>query len=141
MLKKLLVAGMVFSAIVSLSAQTKDFRPKFDKSGMKGYVTTQANPWFPFNKPRIHALGGPNYARKEFLGGNVWGQGLQIMQNYGFDVVYIEINDGLWYKTLVGVLKQAKDMNLKIKIGRQINGAAVAVQPRQRSDCPEFILE
>ncbi|MBR2440173.1 MAG: hypothetical protein IKB25_08275 [Lentisphaeria bacterium] len=117
MLKKLLVAGMVFSAIVSLSAQTKDFRPKFDKSGMKGYVTTQANPWFPFNKPRIHALGGPNYARKEFLGGNVWGQGLQIMQNYGFDVVYIEINDGLWYKTLVGVLKQAKDMNLKIKIG------------------------
>ena len=84
---------------------------------MKGNITTQANPWFPFNKPRIHALGGPNYAMKEFTGNNIWGQGLKIMQDYGFDAVYIEINDGAWYHTLVAVLKQAKEMNLKIKLG------------------------
>ena len=117
MLKKISLLAAALSAVFSLTAQTKDFRPKFDKSGMKGNITTQANPWFPFNKPRIHALGGPNYAAKEFIGNNVWGQGLEVMQNYGFDVVYIEINDGAWYHTLVAALKQAKEMNLKIKLG------------------------
>ena len=55
----------LFSAAIILSAQ--DYRPKFDKSGAKGYITTQANPWFPFAKERIHNLGGPNYAMKDFF--------------------------------------------------------------------------
>ena len=113
---KLALYGLLFSSIL-LNAQVKDLRPKFDKSGSKGFVTTQVNPWFTFAKPKIHALGGPNYAMKDYVGKNLWAQGLKVMEDYGFDVAYIEINDGGWYHTYVAMLKQAKEMNLKIKLG------------------------
>ena len=108
---------VVLLCCVLLNAQQKDYRPKFDKSGMKGNITTQVNPWFGFNKIKIHGLGGPNYAMKDFTGKNIWAQGFKQMEEYGFDVGYLEINDGAWYHTLVAILKQAKEMNLKIKFG------------------------
>ena len=76
-------------AAVSLFAQAKDFRPKFDKSGVKGAITTQANPWFPFAKERIHALGGPNYAMKDYSkSSKVWMDGFRELEKLGVDVVY-----------------------------------------------------
>lgn len=102
---------------LSLYAKNADFRPKFDKKDVKGVVAAHVNPWFPFNKPRIHSLGGPNYAQKVFEGTNVWGQGFKLLENYGLDVAYIEINDGAWYNTFVKILKEAGELNLKTKFG------------------------
>ncbi|MBR2440174.1 MAG: LamG domain-containing protein [Lentisphaeria bacterium] len=106
----------LFSAAIILSAQ--DYRPKFDKSGAKGYITTQANPWFPFAKERIHNLGGPNYAMKDFFHTkNSWVEGFKELEKLGLDVIYLEINDGAWYKTYMKLLQAAKDAGLKIKLG------------------------
>ncbi|MBR2440176.1 MAG: hypothetical protein IKB25_08290 [Lentisphaeria bacterium] len=119
-LKKTMLSISAFALLgfsAELSAAVKDMRPKFDKSGAKGNVTSQANPWFPFNKERIHALGGPNYAHKAFVGKNIWGQGLKLMDEYGFDALYVEINDGGWYHTYVRMLKEAKEEGAKIKLG------------------------
>ena len=116
---KMLALSAVFllGLMPDAKGAAKDYRPKFDKSGAKGYVTSQANPWFPFNKERLHALGGPNYAHKEFTGKNIWGQGLKLMDQYGFDALFVEINDGGWYHTYVRMLKEAKEEKAQIKLG------------------------
>ena len=116
---KMLALSAVFllGLMPDAKGAAKDYRPKFDKSEAKGYVTSLANPWFPFNKERLHALGGPNYAHKEFTGKNIWGQGLKLMDQYGFDALFVEINDGGWYHTYVRMLKEAKEEKAQIKLG------------------------
>ena len=111
---------VILSFCTVLQAQTKspDHRPAFDKSSVKGYITSQANPWFPLNKQRQHVLGGPNFGMKDLSGiQNHWAAGFRILEEMGVDVVYLEINDGAWYKTHMSILKQLKAANLKIKLG------------------------
>ena len=112
-----LSATLLLGMMPEANAAPKDCRPKFDKSDAIGNVTSQANPWFPFNKERLHALGGPNFAHKYFTGKNIWGQGLKLMDQYGFDALFVEINEGGWYHTYVKMLKEAKEEKAKIKLG------------------------
>ncbi len=115
--------NLLFAALLLLGGSLagaekgRDLRPPFDKSGYKNLLTVQVNPWFPMNKERIHALGGPNYAYKQYTHENVWAQGMKVSEEYGIDVWQLEINEpGGWMGTYKTMLQEAKATGAKTKL-------------------------
>lgn len=110
---------LLLSAGFALAAScAEDFRPSFDKSDYKGRVGIQLNPWFPLNKPPIHALGGPNRAYVHHEGTDIWRQGMELCAEYGVNLWVPEINEptawtGVWRQ----LLDAAGTNNPPIKVG------------------------
>ena len=107
-----LLCGIVFG-------DAPDFRPKFDKSDVKGKVYIQVNPWFPMNKAPIHALGGPNTAWLHHVGENLWGQGMKLCDEYGVDGWDVETSEPgpSWIMTYKRMLDEAEAVGAKLKLG------------------------
>ena len=103
----------------------KDMRPAFDKSGYKGTLWTQVNPWFPVNKARtLNPLGGPNYAAKVYHGINdqydkeAWKEAIKECQKYGMTGWQFELNasaPGFAYH-LKNILQGAKEIDTGFKL-------------------------
>ena len=115
---------LLLSASLILSA-AEDQRPAFDKSGHRGTLWTQVNPWFPVNRSRtFNPLGGPNYARKVYPGVNdnynweAWKQAIQETQKYGMTGWQFELVASApgFANVLKTVLKAAEELNSGFKI-------------------------
>ena len=120
-MKTLFLAGMI-ALTPFLTIGTSDFRPPLDKSGYEKTAWTQVNPWFPLDKARIHAYGGPNYARKKYTGKNVWGQGMLTCEQYGLTGWQVETMEPQGYEaTIKEMLKQAAAVGTSIKIQPFLN--------------------
>ena len=108
--------GVALFACVASAAE--DFRPKFDKSDYRGTVGVHVNPWFPLNKPPIHALGGPNRAWKHYEGKDIWAQGMRDILPYGVAMWELEINEpASWAEVWSDMLRQAASNNVPVKVG------------------------
>ena len=109
---EVLLCGIVF-------CDAPDFRPKFDKSDVKGNVYVQVNPWFPMNKAPIHALGGPNTAWLHHEGKNLWGQGMKLCDEYGVNGWDVETTEPgpSWIMTYKRMLEEADAVGAKLKLG------------------------
>lgn len=103
----------------------KDMRPAFDKSGYKGTLWTQVNPWFPANKSRtLNPLGGPNYANKIYPGINdqfnieAWKEAIKECQKYGMTGWQFELNaaaPGFAYQ-FKSIMQGAKELGTDFKL-------------------------
>lgn len=67
--RRLLAAGLLIPGILvgrvsgsAAEAPLPDTRPAFDKTAYRGTVWSAANPWWPPNKSRTYAGGGPDFA-------------------------------------------------------------------------------
>ena len=121
---KSILCFLVLWAGLLLSA-AEDQRPAFDKSGHRGTLWTQVNPWFPVNRSRtFNPLGGPNYARKIYPGVNdnynreAWKQAIQETQKYGMTGWQFELVASApgFANVLKTVLKAAEELNSGFKL-------------------------
>ena len=95
--------------------EVTDERPPFDKAPYEKTVWTHANPWFPPNKARLHAFGGPNYAWKTHTG---WKSAMEECVRHGINGWQVEMHEpnGGWMKSFKGMLKEAKEAGLPIQL-------------------------
>lgn len=118
---KYFFAFMLFLTTISLPAAA-DYRPAFDKSGYRGTLWAQVNPWWVTNKPRqLYPQGGPNYARKIYPDNPVgyWKEAMHETQKYGMTGWQVELvarTPGFGYTFKNEILKAAEELGNDFKL-------------------------